>query len=414
MGFLWNPSTLDAGIDGYIEIRDPNTGEARNLIIAVQSKATATLGVGEEISFICKERDIEYWLQGNLPVIVVHVILDRKEAYWVSVKDYFKQSERRSARKIVFDPQKSKLQKGSATELLALARPSDSGLYFSPPPVHESLITNLLPVTFPSKIHFAETSFRWYGALRNELKQKTEKYYNDFILAGKMILTFHDLREAPWKDVCDIGTAETFDTSEWAQSQDINRRNEFATLLGKCLRQLCYARDCAYSDMQECFYINGARTLKPKRHAFKGLKRNTSHTVFQGYSPDPVSGNFQYYKHAAFQSRFLPIGDAWYLEVSPTYYYSSDGKTSYRNYQALLKGIKRQEHNLSVLMNVIMWRDILATTGLLTDSYPFLNVGDPIRFNLDVGIDDEAWLGKASPDEDEIIKSALEEASLLP
>jgi hypothetical protein len=41
MGFLWNPSGFDAGIDGYIELRDPTTGDVTNCIIQVQSKATA-------------------------------------------------------------------------------------------------------------------------------------------------------------------------------------------------------------------------------------------------------------------------------------------------------------------------------------------------------------------------------------
>jgi len=40
MGFVWNATKLEAGIDGYIEIRDPITGAMTNLIIQVQSKAT--------------------------------------------------------------------------------------------------------------------------------------------------------------------------------------------------------------------------------------------------------------------------------------------------------------------------------------------------------------------------------------
>ena len=41
MGWPWNPSgVFDAGIDGYIEVRDPTTGAALNSIIQVQSRAT--------------------------------------------------------------------------------------------------------------------------------------------------------------------------------------------------------------------------------------------------------------------------------------------------------------------------------------------------------------------------------------
>ncbi len=34
LGWIWNPTTLDAGIDGVIEIRDPNTEEATNPPVA--------------------------------------------------------------------------------------------------------------------------------------------------------------------------------------------------------------------------------------------------------------------------------------------------------------------------------------------------------------------------------------------
>lgn len=42
MGCAWHPAAahFDAGIDGTIELRDPTTQEALNVIVQVQSKAT--------------------------------------------------------------------------------------------------------------------------------------------------------------------------------------------------------------------------------------------------------------------------------------------------------------------------------------------------------------------------------------
>ena len=39
MGFVWNATHLEAGIDGYIEIRDDKTAEVSNCVLQVQSKA---------------------------------------------------------------------------------------------------------------------------------------------------------------------------------------------------------------------------------------------------------------------------------------------------------------------------------------------------------------------------------------
>lgn len=74
-GSKWNPtSALDVGIDGDIELCDPETGEALGLLIRVQSKAVTGPFLAETASsfeFVCDERDLDYWFKGNVPVILV-------------------------------------------------------------------------------------------------------------------------------------------------------------------------------------------------------------------------------------------------------------------------------------------------------------------------------------------------------
>src|SRR4051794_1202783 len=75
MGFVWSPmGAIEAGIDGTIEIRDPETGDMLHSIIRVQSKATSgplTADTGKTFEYLCDERDLDYWLRGNAPVILV-------------------------------------------------------------------------------------------------------------------------------------------------------------------------------------------------------------------------------------------------------------------------------------------------------------------------------------------------------
>ncbi len=107
MGYLWYPTSgTEAGIDGSIEIRDPETGEVTNSIVQVQSKATANPFQGETesgLDYRCSEKDLDYWMQGNAPVILVVSRPQSEEAYWVSVKNYFADPKRRAARKVRFD-----------------------------------------------------------------------------------------------------------------------------------------------------------------------------------------------------------------------------------------------------------------------------------------------------------------------
>jgi hypothetical protein len=92
IGLPWHPTNapLDAGIDGFVEIRDVQSGEATNAWIAVQSKGRTTLEkeTATSFEFTCTPRDLDYWRRGNMPVLLVVSRPERNEAWWVSVKDF--------------------------------------------------------------------------------------------------------------------------------------------------------------------------------------------------------------------------------------------------------------------------------------------------------------------------------------
>ena len=69
----WNGS-LDAGVDGSIELRDPLTGEVANKRLQVQSKAWTVPFAGEDdtkFHRVCDDRDIDYCMKADDPVILV-------------------------------------------------------------------------------------------------------------------------------------------------------------------------------------------------------------------------------------------------------------------------------------------------------------------------------------------------------
>ena len=110
MGYVWRATSIfDVGIDGEIEIRDPMTGEMTNTIIKVQAKAT-TLPFQTEtdssFEYHCSPKDLDYWLQGNVPIILVVCRPDTNEAYWISIRDYFSDLEAQKPHKVHFDKTK--------------------------------------------------------------------------------------------------------------------------------------------------------------------------------------------------------------------------------------------------------------------------------------------------------------------
>jgi hypothetical protein len=64
MGFVWHPRSMDAGIDGEIELRDVANEAVLNRVILVQSKAQKQFdGESDQgFQFYCKAKDRDYWL----------------------------------------------------------------------------------------------------------------------------------------------------------------------------------------------------------------------------------------------------------------------------------------------------------------------------------------------------------------
>ena len=104
MEYVWRATSIfDVGIDGDIEIRDPVTGEMTNTIIKVQAKATTNPFQAEtdnSFEYNCRQNDLDYWLRGNVPVILVVCRPNTNEAYWVSIRDYFSDLAVQKTRKI--------------------------------------------------------------------------------------------------------------------------------------------------------------------------------------------------------------------------------------------------------------------------------------------------------------------------
>jgi hypothetical protein len=141
MGWIWNATNIDAGIDGYIEIRDPGTGRATNIVLQVQSKALSqfTNETPTSFEYVCSPRDLEYWTAGNAPVILIVSKPAAEQAYWTSVKDYFNTPAKRRDRRITFDKNRDRFDLDARERLAQLAMPRFLGIYLTPPPRTETL-----------------------------------------------------------------------------------------------------------------------------------------------------------------------------------------------------------------------------------------------------------------------------------
>ena len=395
MGFLWHSTGLEAGIDGYIEIR-LETGEVTNCIIQVQCKATERPFEAETpstLEFRCSAKDLSYWLAGNAPVILVRCRPRTNEAYWVSLKDYFSDLTRRKSGKVVFDKTRDRFDVTAKAALHRLATPADSGLYLGTHPKPEIIFSNLLELaSLPKHYYVAATEYRTPGEVFATLHEVTRIVHGEWILGAKMLTSFHDLSTQPWTEVCDRGSVEELDTNEWAQTEDPIRQRQFVQLLNACLRSKLYRKGVKFSRESQCYYFRATQDLSEREYAYQSREHKASRSVFKGYPKKSDHTQMSYYRHSAFEGRFVRYGRTWYLQITPNYHFTRDGERLSRFAPDLLSGIKRLETNQAVHGQVVMWAHLLTDRDLFDTGPRFLDFASMLEFELEVGLDDDAWL----------------------
>jgi len=396
MGSRWSPSgPNEVGIDGYIELFDASNAEALGRTLAVQSKAVSKFSAetSDHFDFWCNQRDIDYWLYGNMPVVLVVSRPDSGEAFWIPVKEYFSNPERLATTKVRFSKRDDRFTPHSLSQLAALARPTTQGLYLSPLPRKERLFSNLLKLErFPQSIWIGCTECRRAGEVWAALRHKGADVAGSWILREKNLVSFHDLSAPAWTTVCDPGTVDSFGVDEWAASDDPDRCRQFVELLNQSLRSQV-APHVRYWPAEDCYAFSGRIQDGTKKRAYGSLKRRSSISVVSKFQSKSADGRlFEWLRHLAFRGQFRRFGGDWYLEITPTYRFTSDGLALERFHEDRLKGIKRLEGNRAVLSAVMFWADLLRPKKDLFDSGNLpLVFGRLETFETDVGLDDNAW-----------------------
>jgi HEAT repeat protein len=106
MGFIFHPRRVDHGIDGHIDLVDPASGVLLNHVLLVQSKAQNRPFASETedgLHYICEQRDLDLWLSGNAPVLLILSHPNSDEAWWVEVKSAFPDALSRATRTVYVD-----------------------------------------------------------------------------------------------------------------------------------------------------------------------------------------------------------------------------------------------------------------------------------------------------------------------
>jgi len=206
-----------------------------------------------------------------------------------------------------------------------------------------------------------------------------------------MIYCFVDPRKSRMKNVIDTGAVEQFNTRDWAYSEDPKERRLFVKLLNTALKDDLEMQDVRYFRNQDVYAFLGWPDDPPRKLKYSNLRVRSTVTVVAHYERENKEGKISYYqRHAAFQGRFRYLGGKWYLEITPTYRFTSNGKDQVWYHESLLSGIKRLEKNRSVLSQLLVWQAVLRAPLTSAQSVRLLEFEPLISINFPSNVNEES------------------------
>lgn len=267
--------------------------------------------------------------------------------------------------------------------------------------VHQGLLqaeegfANLIPLRhFPDTLYVApalsKTRKQSWFLLREGTTGKAADYVpGAWTLYERNLYSLVDPERSRLKTIIEIGGLERFNTEEWAFSEDEIKRRVFVQLLNSALREDLWSQGVRYHKEQDVYAFMGRPDEPPRRLKYANLKLRSTATVVSHYEYKPKRGKlYRYLRHAAFQGRFRLLAGQWYLELTPTYRFTYNGKDLDRYHEDRLSGIKRIERNRSVLSQLLMWQAVLRAPWTRADRPRLLEFAPLVSFQFTSGVDE--------------------------
>jgi len=279
----------------------------------------------------------------------------------------------------------------------------------------ETVLSNLIPVRFPARIHTARVSYDREAVIEQSHKAATwklrwsageetvaaralsfatgdtfqEKHF-DFLVKSGVLYTFTDLSNLtnPYRKIVDLGSVETIAATELAATLD--GENLIKYLLKNSLRQKLVNQSVAYMGGEDLFYFGGKLVMADVSINWgdsKNAKREVISSIWNKEKSHIVC-----FRHFAMHVSFALFGGNWYACVNPTYICTTNGYRKSRFSEHYVTGKKSFEDNSAFYQNLRCWAWYLSPNYPSFSPYPFLQFDPTIKFDDLPLLDDRLWL----------------------
>ncbi|MBS1977840.1 MAG: DUF4365 domain-containing protein [Bacteroidetes bacterium] len=324
---IWRPETVnDFGIDGEVELTSKNTQgklEATGEILKIQIKSTLKGSyihkeTAEAFEFTPREDDIEYWTKHKLDVVLVifNDATDELFAKKITKLDegYFKKNI-----PITISKTDNILSIGDNRFLEKYSQNFKQRINYN---FKETLSTNIfrfskLPkniLEFDAKILTAKEIFEQLP--RNERPI--------FLIRTKKIYSFSNPSIFPkFKDIAiDYSSRKELLVKNLLKQPENSRL--VAELMNLEFKEFCYSEYIAFNKQYgRYFFVLKSKTFTSRIEYYdsKAKKKDTHRTVVSFHEYKPTN----FFRHFAFETKFLYDETGLFLVINPQYFFTSDG-----------------------------------------------------------------------------------------
>jgi hypothetical protein len=369
MGFAFDVSgRLETGIDGILELRDPQTGKMLARMIGVQVKTTEGARYAHEddhgFEYLLNLDDLSYWRGSNIPVIIILVRLSDSSMYWKEV-DAGTTGEPRRLR---FNKATDCFDKSASDRVasLTIAR-NRLGIFVPPTQVGDPTHLTMVRVVLPGQVFVGSSLFASGRDAARELAAADPDAPFDWVIRDRRFISFRDPGDTALTEIVDVGSIEGVETETLAFPDDTDDEYVFIDLLARTLR-VQLEKDLSYDRDNRALYFRALAVNKPRKYRYQSLVNETSADVVLPWRGK--TGEVRSVRHHAFVPRFQRLVDEWYLNVAPTFVFTRDGFQPHYHAAALIAGKKKKERNGAVRGQFVMLMqsgtpviDLLATGG---------------------------------------------------
>jgi hypothetical protein len=268
-----------------------------------------------------------------------------------------------------------------------------------------AIISNLQNVSFPEFVYVAELAINDKSVIEQAAKLLSYKgkarsrssvvrmalrlqdvYTDAWVCHDNKLFTFHDMTASGLIRIVDEGSVEQLYVSDLAESSEVDNVNILKQLLKAEACEMLKRRHVRMHPKERFFYFIPTEEGQVERKEEWTGKRKAIRRVYNVVYSKKDPTKIAHHQHQSFDLTFTCLGDTWYAEIVPNWFYSFDGYRQSNWHDDLLSRQKRLEHNSSVRNQVRFLAYFLANTS----DEDGLNFQSLVEFNVQEEFDDVA------------------------